>query len=290
MKHIKNFLYLFFVFGAAGIVLCISAGIVQFGTGAITNRIGITLNDEWLVKISGGLGTAITGTLYAFYVKKKNYTDCIETKEPFQIKKCLYYGAIAYSVCGVLFYAVTTVLFVYVFSMTNEVHVVVEKSWSYILWQDVFFPILSAPIFEELLFRKGLYSLVRQRFGKKFSVLICTLVFAAIHGYSLQGFCACLVGGLCFMLIYVSTGNIWYSITAHMVCNLDSAVFNALEDKKVTFLGIPMQYEIDGFNMVHPVLIFIAVLICILCIIKKVKNASQSMPMENKAEILRICK
>lgn len=239
MKQIKNLLYILLVFSAVGIVLCISTAIVQLGTEAIANGIGISLKEEWLFAISGGLGTAITGALCAFYVKKKNYTDCIEAKEPFQIRKSLYFGAIALCVCEVLFYAVTTVLFVYVFSMTDEAHVVVKKSWADLMILEVCFPVLVAPVFEELLFRMGLYSLMRQRFGKKFSALICTLVFAAIHGYSIQGFCACLTGGFLFMFIYVSTGNIWYSIVAHMVCNLDVTILNALEDRGLLFWVFP---------------------------------------------------
>lgn len=272
MKHIKNFGYIFAVITVVGIVLFVLTAIVQLGTEAMANGIGISLKDDWLFSISGGLGTAITGALCAIYVKKKNYTDCIEIKEPFQIKKCLYFSALAWSTCSILFYAITTFLFVYVFSMTDEIHVVVEKSWADIILMDIFFPILVAPIFEELMFRMGLYSLMRQRFGKKISIVMCTVVFAAIHGYSIQGFCACLTGGLLFMLIYVSTGNIWYNIIAHMVCNLDASVLNALEDKGVTFLGIPIQYEIAGFNMVHPVLIIMAILFCAICIIKKVKK------------------
>lgn len=271
MKHMKNFLYILFVFAAAGTVLCISTIIVQLGIQAITNCIGIAQKDKWFVGISGELGTAITGTLCALYVKRKHYTDCIEAKEPFQIKKCLYYGAIEFNVCEVLFYAITTVLFVYVFSMTDEIHVAAEKSWADILFLDVFFPVFTAPVFEELLFRMGLYSLMRQRIGKKLSVLLCTLVFAAVHGYSIQGFCACFTSGLLFMLIYLSTGNIWYNIAAHMFGNLNVNILNALEDKGVTFLGIPVQYEIDGFNMVHPVLIITAILFCGICIIKKMK-------------------
>lgn len=275
MKHIKKFWYIIAVFAAVGIVLCISTVIVQLGTEAIANGIGVSLKDEWLFSISGGLGTAITGTLCAFYVKKKNYTDYIEEREPFRIKKCLYYGVLAFSVCSVLFYAITTFLFAYVFSMTDEVHAVVEKSLTDIILMDVFFPVLTAPVFEELLFRMGLYSLLRQRFGKKFSVVVCTLVFAAMHGYSIQGFCACLTGGLLFLLIYVSTGNIRYSIVAHRVCNLGTTILNTLEDNGVTFLGIPIQYEIDGFNMVHPVLIIAATLFCGICIIKKVNSAEK---------------
>lgn len=275
MKYIKNFLYIFAVVAVVGIVLCISTVIVQLGTEAIVNAVGFSLKEDWLFAISGGLGTAITGTLCAVYVKKKNYTACVEVKEPLHIKKCLYFSALAWSICSILFYAITTVLFVRVFSLTDEVHVIIEKSLTDILLMDIFFPILIAPIFEELLFRMGLYSLLRQRFGKWFSIAICTLVFATMHGYSIQGFFACLTGGLLFMLIYVSTGNIWYSIIAHMVCNIDASILNALEDKGVTFLGITVQYEMDGFNMVHPMLVILATLFCIVCIIKKMKNAEK---------------
>lgn len=275
MKYIKNFLYIFAVAVVMGIVLCISTAIVQLGTEAIVNAVGLSLKDDWLFSISGSLGIAITGTLCAIYVKKKNYIACVEAKEPFRIKKCLYFSTLAWSICSILFYAITTVLFVHVFTLTDEVHVIVEKSLADILLMDIFFSILIAPIFEELLFRMGMYSLLRHRFGKKLSIVICTLVFAAIHGYSIQGFCSCLTGGLLFILIYVSTGNIWYSIIAHMVCNLDAAIMNALEDKGVTLFGIPIQYEIAGFNMVHPVLIVTATLFCTVCIIKKMKNAEK---------------
>ena len=271
MKHIKNILYIIGVLLSTGTVLIISTAIVQLGTEAITESLGISLKDDYLFTISGGLGTAITGTICAAYVKKKNYTSCMEVREPFRIKSCAYYSALAFFVCSVLFDAITTFLFVNVFSMTDEIHVPAEKSRADILLMDIFFPVLIAPVFEELLFRMGLYSLMRRRFEKKFSILLCTIIFAAMHGYSIQGFCMCLVGGLLFMLIYVHTGNIGYSIAAHMICNLSASILNALEDNGITFLGIPIQYEVDGFNMVHPVLVIAAIIFCGLCIIKKVK-------------------
>lgn len=281
MKHIKNFGYIFAVLVTIFGILCISTIILQLGVEAIANGINFPLKDDWLFAISGGFGTAITGCLCAVYVKKKKYTDCIVAKEAFQIKKCLYYGTLAWSICSVLFYAVTTILFVYVFSLTDEVYVPAEKSMADILLLDIFIPVLMAPVFEELMFRMGLYSMMRQRWGKKFSIALCTICFAVIHGYSIQGFCMCLVGGLLFQLIYVSTGNIWYSIFAHMVCNLSSSISNALEAKGVSFLGVPIQYEIEGFNMVHPVLIIAATLFCVACIIKKLKN------VEKKSVFLR---
>lgn len=271
MKHIKNALYTLGVLAVLGIVLCVSTAIAQLGTEAMAKGIGFSLKNDWLYSISGSMGTAITGALCAFYAKRKKYTDCIEAKEPFRVKTGLYYGLISFCICSVLFYAISTFLFVNVFSLTGEVFVPAQKSWIDIVLKDVIFTIIMAPIFEELLFRMGLYSLLRRRMGKIGSILIVTLVFAAIHGYSIEGFFACLTGGLLFMLIYVRTGNIWYSIVAHMVCNLDTTIFNALEAKSVAFWGFPVQYEINGFNMVHPVLIVTAAVILGICITKEVK-------------------
>lgn len=275
MKHIKNILYIIGVLLSIGMVLIISTAIVQLGTEAITKSLKISLKDDFLFTISGGLGTAITGTICAAYVKKKNYTSCIEVREPFRIKSCAYYSAVTFFLCSVLFDAITTFLFVNVFSMTDEIHVAAEKSWADILLMDVFFPVLIAPVFEELLFRVGLYSLMRRRIEKKFSILLCTIIFAAIHGYSIKEFCMCFIGGLLCALIYVRTGNIGYSIASHMIYNLSTSILNALEDNGITFLGIPIQYEIDGFNMVHPVLIITAIIFCSICIIKKVKSTEK---------------
>lgn len=171
MKRIKDILYLIGVLFSIGMVLFLSTAIVQLGTEALVKSLGLSLKDDFLFTISGGFGTAITGILCAFYVKKKNYTSCLEACEPFQIKKCAYYSAVAFFTCSVLFDAVTTFLFVYVFSMTDEIHVAAQKSWTDILLMDLLFPVLIAPVFEELLFRMGLYSLMRQRFEKKFSIL-----------------------------------------------------------------------------------------------------------------------
>ena len=52
-----------------------------------------------------------------------------------------------------------------------------------------------------------------------------------------------------------------------MTCNLDASVMNMLEDKGVTLLGMPIQYEVSGFNMVHPVLIVLAGIYCIVCVV-----------------------
>lgn len=100
MKHIKNILYIIGVLFSIGMVLIISTAIVQFGTEAITKSLEISLKDDFLLTITGGLGTAITGTI------------CTA----------------AFFICSVLFDAITTFLFVNVFSMTHKIHVAAEKT------------------------------------------------------------------------------------------------------------------------------------------------------------------
>lgn len=268
MKQIKNILYIMGVIAVLAALLFISTAIVQLGIIAAAGGMGIALKEDLLYDVSGTLGTVITGAIAAAYVKKKGYTGCVEVSEPFRIKTCAYYGALDYSIC-VLFYVITTFLFAYVFSMVREPQAIMEKSRIDILLTDIFFPVLIAPVFEELLFRVGVYSLLRRRFQGKLSILLCTVIFAAIHGYSLQGFCMCFTGGLVYQLIYIHTGNIWYSIAAHMLHNLDANIMNALEHRGVTFLGIPMQYEVNGFNMMHPIFIIAAVLFCGVCVWKR---------------------
>lgn len=96
MKHIKNILYIIGVLFSTGMILFISTATLQLGTEAIAKSLKISLKDDFLFTISGGLGTAITGIICATYAKKKNYTSCIEVREPFRIKACVYYSAIAF--------------------------------------------------------------------------------------------------------------------------------------------------------------------------------------------------
>lgn len=272
MKYMKNGLYIIAVLAVMGLVLGISTGIVMLGMEAIETGIGIALEEDLLYSISGSLGIAITGAVFAVYVKKKNYSNWMEVREPFRIKNCGYYCGIAWSLCSVLLYAVTAILLAGIFSMTNETLVAAPEGGTTFLLVNILFTVLIGPITEELLFRMGFYSLLRHRFGPKFSAFLCTLLFAAMHGAGIQGFCMCFAAGLVFLLIYTRTGNIWYSIAAHMACNLDATITNALEDMGVAFWGFPIQYEINGFNMVHPVLIIIAAVFLGVCIIKKRKS------------------
>ena len=267
MKQVKNLFYVIGLVLLLGVMVFLSTAVLMAVLMAGGKGLGIAINEDLLYSMSGSLGIGVTGILVAIHVKKKNYAKYTQEKKPFQVKTATYYTGWAFSLCPVLFYAVTTFLFVHVFALTEEANVAAESVKALPLLAEVAFSVFLAPVFEELLFRYGLYNLLRRRMQEKGSIFWCTLVFAVIHGYSLQGFCMCIVGGLVFLLIYIRSGNIWYSIIAHMICNLDASVMNMLEDKGVTLLGMPIQYEVSGFNMVHPVLIVLAGIYCVVCVV-----------------------
>lgn len=272
MKQVKNALYVMGLVLLLGVIVLLSTAVLMAVLIKGGKGLGIAIDEDLLYSMSGSLGIGVTGILVAIYVKKKSLTQYAQEKKPFQIKTAAYYAGWAFSLCSVLFYAVTTFLFAYVFSLTEEANAVVENSGSLPLLGELVLSVFLAPVLEELLFRYGFYNLLRRRLENKGAIILCTLIFAVIHGYSLQGFCMCIVGGLVFLLIYIRSGNIWYSIIAHMTCNLDASVMNMLEDKGVTLLGMPIQYEVSGFNMVHPVLIVLAGIYCIVCVVKAKKE------------------
>ena len=136
------------------------------------------------------------------------------------------------------------------------------------VYVDLISAIIVAPMIEELLFRMGIYTLLRRKFSRVSAITICAFGFALMHGYQLQGFLSCLVAGFVFTLIYDKTGNLWYSIGAHMLCNLFAHIMNELEYAGVTWFGVPLQYEVNGYNTYHPVIIIAAMAFCGACLVR----------------------
>ena len=263
MKQVKKGLYLMGVLVVIGLMVLVGTAIVQVGMGVIAQSMGITVAEATLVEVSGSCGIALTAIICGLYVKKKQYTQCIERKESVRWSTLIYYGALAISVCQILVYVVTTFVFSKIMPIVESSQISAENTFVRTL-----FAIFMAPVFEELLFRMSLFALLRRKFGKVSSIVLCVLIFAVMHGYSVQGFFSCLAAGLVFALIYVHTGNIWYSILVHMICNLEATIVNLLESKNVVWMGIPIQYEVNGYNTLHPVLIVIAAAFCVVCIVK----------------------
>lgn len=77
---------------------------------------------------------------------------------------------------------------------------------------------IVAPIFEELLYRGAVLSLLKG-YGKGASIIISALLFAFAHG-SITVFGAPLILGIVTAYITINCGSIWPAITIHFVNNL----------------------------------------------------------------------
>ncbi len=81
-----------------------------------------------------------------------------------------------------------------------------------------------APLNEELLFRAGLYRFCRQRLTRGWSLLICGVLFGAVH-FNLAGFVPLALLGAWLALAYEATGDIRVAVTAHALFNLINTIF-----------------------------------------------------------------
>jgi membrane protease YdiL (CAAX protease family) len=80
-----------------------------------------------------------------------------------------------------------------------------------------------APIYEELLFRAGLYRFCRQRLGRVWALLISGLSFGALHG-NVAGFVPLALLGMGLAIAYEATGSIRVAIVAHALFNLNTVL------------------------------------------------------------------
>lgn len=92
----------------------------------------------------------------------------------------------------------------------------------------IFYTVLFAPLFEELLFRFFLYNELRA-FGKNFAIFSAALLFALMHGNILQ-FVVALTLGLLLGIIRERFG-LRYAILLHLSNNALAILFNNYNDK-----------------------------------------------------------
>lgn len=85
----------------------------------------------------------------------------------------------------------------------------------------LFIACVGAPIYEELLFRAGLYRFCRARLGRTAALLISGCSFGLLHA-NWAGFLPLAILGMVLALAYEATGSIRVSIIAHGLFNLNT--------------------------------------------------------------------
>lgn len=93
------------------------------------------------------------------------------------------------------------------------------------IWMAVF-SVLTAPIIEELVFRKFIIDKV-QVYSQKYAIILSGLTFGLMHGNFEQFFYTFFIGML-FAFIYVRTGKLRYTIALHFILNGISTVLMLL--------------------------------------------------------------
>ena len=105
--------------------------------------------------------------------------------------------------------------------------------------------VICAPILEELIFRFGFMGLLKENFGKHFTILFSTIIFAVVHTYNIQNTCNVIVGTLLTAYVYYRTGNILYTMCEHFLHN----ALCCIPFGEMSILGIDVYYEKNGFIM-----------------------------------------
>lgn len=101
---------------------------------------------------------------------------------------------------------------------------------------------VTAPIFEELIFRFGVFGCLKKNLKLRTSVLLSALLFALVHLYNIQGFADVFVGAVLMAAVYYYTGNILYVMLEHSLHNL-----LCFADLDFNFFGTEVYHNMNGF-------------------------------------------
>ena len=124
---------------------------------------------------------------------------------------------------------------------------------------------ILGPIVEELVFRGVLFNRLQIRTGIIPAILISSIIFGALHDGNV-GMISAFVFGVCMCILYLKTGNIFVTISLHMLNNILVDVMGLLNIEDLAFVGpywmIPLtiigvistvlliKYLYDGFKKV----------------------------------------
>ena len=114
-----------------------------------------------------------------------------------------------------------------------------EGLWGALL---TLYAMFGAPVLEELAFRKLLLDRL-QPYGEVPAAFLSALLFGMFHGNSAQFILAFMVG-LAFAAVYLKTGNVWYSISFHMVINTVASLGELVSilTGKTELLGMDLEW------------------------------------------------
>jgi len=87
---------------------------------------------------------------------------------------------------------------------------------------------IATPIFEEIIFRFGLYEKYKSKINIWLLMTILSIIFGIIHLYGIVGTIAIAITGFIYHIIYYKTNNLVNSILTHAVYNGASLYFGTI--------------------------------------------------------------
>ncbi len=101
----------------------------------------------------------------------------------------------------------------------------IDSGWLGLISQLVLAGV-TAPVFEEILFRGFLFTSLRSRWNVWVAALVSSLMFAGLHYYSWLGLLSIAAFGMVMCWLYQRTGSLWPGILFHALLNIQITTSN----------------------------------------------------------------
>lgn len=204
---------------AALFVMLLVVEVVQVAMSIAAALINpMVVMEEWFLLLATFVSLHIIGLIVYYLMMKPKLPAVKREKKKMSLKDCI----VLFFIC-----MAATYLFNYVSLGINYLigllkHSPVANPLDYavggnVVWQ-VFVIGISAPVVEELIFRKFMLDFLRP-YGDKTAIWVTALAFAMFHGNLSQAFYAFALG-LIFAYIVIRTNDVRYSIAYHIIINI----------------------------------------------------------------------
>lgn len=252
-KLLKQVGWLIAIIIGVAILTLIFTYIIQKGMEIFADRNGVALSESAIYGVSGTLGSglaAIAIWVIIRYAKRLKFYHCPNPVAP---KWTAIFILFTFVVCRIVLPGIWAYTSYALGVQATPVGYAPDES----TWQMIFLVVIFAPVFEELLFRKDIFSLLKMRFSLSWTVGFSALLFAVIHGYSVRGFVSCLVAGGLFAILMARTGKLLPCIIAHVLCNLESLYYNTTESDNFLIVNLNGHTAYNAYILVIGLLIMI---------------------------------
>lgn len=216
----------------------------------------LPLTEDQFFHYSGSFGITVAALLTVWFSHAKGISKDLDSRKDRSFIKMIVVAVFSVCIGTILLDSFTGFLLNGILPITKDV-VHDKTAFDYIV------AILIAPVTEEYFFRKGLYGYVREKINIPIALIFTSVIFSGLHEYHLQVFISVFFGGILYALIYEYSGNIMYSICAHMMHNAFVNIITALDRH-----GVHLLYNLNGYDIYTLPVLLTAVLLVTIILIK----------------------